>query len=1116
MISVFAAAWRVILKRTRADWLILAAAMLIILLSTTLLAAGPIYAGAVTLSGMHRTLADAEVIEADVEISSRVRPEDYRALNDRVASEAGAAFAPTGAAVERVGRSDSFAVPGQAEGEVRDLAVFGFFENLADHATLVEGVWPEDAESGPVPSVVSDAMAAALGLAVGQEIELESRREAEYVVQTRIVGIYRINDPVDPYWFQESLEIGGVDVGQSFTTYGPFVVSPGAFFGRTTMVSADVYWRIYPVFPSLTVGEVGPFRENIDRLENRLNAGMGSGERFTVTTQLNEILREAERSLLVTRTGVMILTVQLAVLAGYALVLTAGLLIEQRRVETALLRSRGASNGQIAAMALMEGLLLALPAAIAGPWIAAFSLRLLNVVGPLTSIDLELDPRVTTGGYLLSAISAAACVLALVLPAYLAARSFIDARAARGRQLLSGIAQRGGIDLALLVVAGIGYWQLRRYGAPITETVQGRLGLDPFLVAAPAIGLLAGAVVALRVVPLLARLFERSVANSRSLVTPLGAWQVARRPLRYTRSALLLMLALAIGLFAVSYTRTWTDSQRDQADYQVGADMRVTPDRRVGQAIPQQALANAYRQVEGVQEPMPVIRNSATISRSAGTGRVIGVDALTAVDIVTFREDLAGASLASMMEDLAANRPVVPGVELPGEPLRIALDVAVALAEVPEDAPPEANQTVSPSASLVVRDARGMLYRLTAGEIQPDSGVQRLIVDLAYDMGGQAATPEFPVSVVSIETRMLIPIAFPRAGRFDLAAVLVSESLDGDDWQRVELERNPAGWEFANSEMAGLLHAPTVAPLEPAPDGSVAFGFETGATFGGNVIIPLTYSIQPAATEEPDGETPIAAVVSDSFLTATEAQVGDELQVDIAGARRPLEIVGSVSAFPTVDPLSGPVIVIDLPSYAALQFQTSGRIDAADEWWIAADNDATEAIAGTIGDAPYSSWRIDDRFERSELLRTDPVALGIIGALSLGFVSAALFAVIGFVVSAAVSAHERLTEISLLRALGLSPRQLSGWLSLENGLLVLVSLIGGTALGLLMAWMVLPFVTLTQDASAVVPGIIVAVPWRSILLLEAVTIGALALVVLALALLLRRVGLGTVLRLGEE
>ncbi len=1116
MISVFAAAWRVILKRTGADWLILAAATLIILLSTTLLAAGPIYAGAVTLSGLHRTLADAEVIEADVEISSRVRPADYRSMNDRVASEAGNAFAPTGATVERMGRSDSFALPGQAEGDVSELAVFGFFDNLQSHTTLVDGTWPEGLSTGPVAAVVSDSTAELLELSVGQEVELESRRESDFVVPAQIVGIYTINDPLDPYWFQEALEIGGVEVGQSFTTYGPFVVSPEDFFSRTTYISADVYWRIFPAFPNLTVAEVGPFRENMDRLEGSLNVGVSSGQRFTVTTDLNNILREAERSLLVTRTGVMILTVQLAVLAGYALVLTAGLLIEQRRVETALLRSRGASNGQIAAMAFMEGLLLALPAAIAGPWIAAFSLRLLNVIGPLTAIDLELDPRVTTGAYLLSAISAAACVVALVLPAYLAARSFIDARASRGRQMLSGVAQRGGIDLALLVVAAIAYWQLRRYGAPITETVQGRLGLDPFLVAAPAIGLLAGAVVALRVIPLLARFIERLVSNGRSAVMSLGAWQVARRPLRYTRSALLLMLALAIGLFAVSYTRTWTDSQRDQADYQVGADMRVTPDRRTGRAIPQHTLANAYQQVEGVQEPMPVIRNSAVISRSAGTGRVVGMDATTAAEVVIFRSDLADSSLDSLMEELAARRPTIPLVEIPGEPLRLALDIELTLSALPEDAPPEANQVISPSASIVVQDVRGMIYRLPAGELEPDSGVQRLIVDLAFEMGDQAATPEFPISLVSVETRMLIPVQVPRAGRFDLVAVQTSESLDGDDWQRIELERNPAGWEFSNSQVGGLVQAPTVAPLEPRPDGSIAFGFDTGAAFGANVIIPLTYSIQPVAEDEPDAETPLAAIVSDAFLVATESQVGDSLQVEIAGARRTLEIVGLVSAFPTVDPESGPMILIDLPTFAALQYQTTGRIDSADEWWIAIDNDDAEAISGTLGDAPYSSWKIDDRFSRAELLRTDPVALGIIGALSLGFVSAALFAVIGFVVSAAVSAHERLTEFSLLRALGLSPRQLSGWLSLENGLLVLISLIGGTALGLLMAWMVLPFVTLTQDASSVVPGIIVAIPWGSILLLEGITIGALALVVLALAILLRRVGLGTVLRLGEE
>ncbi|HQX62466.1 MAG TPA: FtsX-like permease family protein, partial [Thermomicrobiales bacterium] len=174
------------------------------------------------------------------------------------------------------------------------------------------------------------------------------------------------------------------------------------------------------------------------------------------------------------------------------------------------------------------------------------------------------------------------------------------------------------------------------------------------------------------------------------------------------------------------------------------------------------------------------------------------------------------------------------------------------------------------------------------------------------------------------------------------------------------------------------------------------------------------------------------------------------------------------------------------------------------------------AVVGVVDASPFFTWKRQSRDQRTTTLQTDPVALGIIGALSVGFIAAILFATVGFVVSAAVSAHERLTEFALLRALGLSPRQLSGWLSLENGLLVMISVIGGTILGLGLAWLILPFVTLTQSASEIVPGIIVVIPWSWIILLELAVVGLLAVVVTVLGLLLRRIGLGGLLRLGEE
>ena len=71
------------------------------------------------------------------------------------------------------------------------------------------------------------------------------------------------------------------------------------------------------------------------------------GVPVTVTTSLPDIIATAERSLLASRTGVLLLTVQFVVLAAYAVLLSAALLVEHRRIDTAMLRSRGAGPARI-------------------------------------------------------------------------------------------------------------------------------------------------------------------------------------------------------------------------------------------------------------------------------------------------------------------------------------------------------------------------------------------------------------------------------------------------------------------------------------------------------------------------------------------------------------------------------------------------------------------------------------------------------------------------------------------------------------------------------------------------------------------------------------------------
>jgi ABC-type antimicrobial peptide transport system permease subunit len=169
-----------------------------------------------------------------------------------------------------------------------------------------------------------------------------------------------------------------------------------------------------------------------------------------------------------------------------------------------------------------------------------------------------------------------------------------------------------------------------------------------------------------------------------------------------------------------------------------------------------------------------------------------------------------------------------------------------------------------------------------------------------------------------------------------------------------------------------------------------------------------------------------------------------------------------------------------------------------------------------LREAPFSSFTVTSRQTTEDALVFDPIALGAIGALAIGFVAAALFAAVGFGVSAVVSARERLVEFSLLRAIGLSPRQLGRWLLAEQGLLVLVSLVLGTLLGLVLTTVLLPQVSLTQGGGRPVPEVVVQIPWLVIAALQLSLVVFLLIVVLVLTLLLRRVGLGRMVRLGED
>jgi hypothetical protein len=1065
-----------LLKGALADRLVVVTAFLVVLLSASLAAAIPIYANAVAESSLRERIDRSAVTAANVQATVNVFSGDAdRALDTRVRGVAQDVFGDTDVAIYASGESEPFAAGGRT-------LVFGFADGVENHARLVSGRWPGSDASTEV--AVTEVVARGRGLRPGRAVRAVSRLNANRVVRARVVGLFRAEQPSSAYWWGNPLTTSGA--------YGPLVTTRKSFFGLG-LEDVELRWRFEPALERLTLAQAADLRRRLARLAPRLNEGQPGGQQFALDTNLPEILGDASRSLRLARAGVLVPSIQLLLLAAYGLIVTAALLIERRRLATESLRLRGATTRQIVRMSLLEAALIALPAVALAPWLAAGALRSLNYAGPLADIGLRLDPEVSWSAYVLAAAVGAGCVAGLVLPALGSRRITI---VGGGRRMpVADFVQRARLDVVLAVLALLGYWQLRRYHGVLVEH-RGGLGIDPFLVTAPALLLLAGALLSLRIVPLLARLVERVVPSTVGAVGALGFWQLARRPRAYTRSVLLLMLAVAIGVFAATYSRTWHRSQVDQAEHVAGADLRIEPSLAPGTPRSLE-LSSAYRSV-GVEEALPVVVDSIELSRSGpDSGTLIAVDAHRGAGVVRVREDFSSSSLREALEPLAAERGELAALRLPGRPTRFALSLDLAVEPLGRPVPfaPESEgpEPLAPaSVFLYLRDADGVIYLYRLPNLAPGQ-TQRYAVELTRRLaGGRPAPPRYPLSLVGLELDVDAPYLAPRRMTLTMRAPLGN-----------------ARWTASASRFALPYEHPRVERVS-SRQGSVRTTFTTGSYLYPPPR-PATTEVflRPGRDSLPDAPRVLA---SDSFLRATASKVGQVVPLALSAGTQQARIAGSFHRFPTLDPRT-PAVVADLPSYYAFSFASRGDVVQPSQWWLKSARDTV--VADQLRVAPFRSLEVVSFRERQRALLEDPVPLGVIGALALGFAVAAAFGAVGFAASAAAAARARMLEFAVLRSLGLGTRQLSAWIALESALVVALSLVGGTALGLLVAWLVLPYVGLGTSGATPVPPVEVAVPWSLVLWLELALLAALVAIAAAQVARIRGLRLASVLRSGE-
>ena len=1103
-----AAARRIVPPRARGDWLGLTATFLMVLLATTLLATGPVVANAVTTAGVRARIRQADVTASGVRVSARTTPEQAAALDDAVSGALLDALGHVAGPVERRAASGSLHVSG---GDEHTLTTLATVADLSEHATLVAGAWPDAATGasddgrgggarGPLPAVVPSGAAQALELHVGDTVTVASAATTADVHATVIVsGIYTPVDPTDPFWWDDQLLVTGRVEGPSFTTVGPLVLAEPAF--RAALPRWEQTWQARPDVSRLTLAGAAGLEQRVRGLGDRLNVGRAGNDAVGVHTGLPTLLSNARAALTATRASVLVTIVQLAAVAVYALLVAVGLLVATRQIETALLRARGAGVWQLTGVAATEGLAMVVPAVALAPFSAVAAVWLLGRVPPLAGADMPLAPQPSLTALAFAAGAGVACLAVMVLPAVRSSRTYMGERAASGRPGIRSVAQRAGLDLVLAGAALLALWQLRRYGAPLTEGVKGRLGIDPLLVLAPALGLVAGALLTLRLLPLGARVAERLLPRRRGLGGAVPAWQLARRPQTLGRAALLVTLAVAITGFALAYARTWSASQADQAGFATGADVRVTPGHG-DDGPPSITLPAAYR-AAGAAAVMGEARLSTRVS-DRGTATLLAIEGTVGDAVVRLRDDLvtrppAGTSGAPL-QAISDTRPALPTVPLPDGTTAIGLRLRATSAT---DGPTEPVRV-----GLVLADERGMLHHLDLGPVPIDDTWHTAGTRIATTVAGSEVT-RAGLGLAALELRMTATPGGVTTASVEVPALTVT-TADGD--RPLAL---PSGRVARVAESVGLRIPPSLADQSSGETLQLVLG--AGAASFGRTR-PVSFLVTPG----PAPEIPALPVLAtDDFLTATGLHPGDTLRLPTAGITLDARVVGAVRAFPTLppDPGGAGAVIADLPTLSAALFTATGDVVPAERWWLStgtpADTAGDPPLAAALRRAPFDSDEVRSRSARVAALRNDPAALGVIGALLLGGVAALGLAVVGFGVSTVGATRERAGDLAVLRALGAPRRLVRRWLLVESGAVLLFGIVVGALLAAGMAMAALPAVAVASDGTRAFPPPHVVLP--ALPFLAGALVGTLALLIIPVVVArhANRQNVAAALRVGE-
>lgn len=439
---------------------------------------------------------------------------------------------------------------------------------LEEQVTIYAGRLPEKelAEDGCVEVMVDSAVADSLNVLLDEVYQFEKLLwEDGTPVRIRVVGMFRATNELSPFWVEEPSSLHR-DV------IVPMEVFKACFLGEERELAFGCKKRIYQLwdYETITPGQIKDILRTSRQLVEAEQRGSVIQDNVYegIIESYSAKAKKVEVSLMILQMPV------LALLLAFIYMISAQMLAMEQN-EISVMKSRGARRRQILQMYLIQNLFLGLVSLAAGlPLGALFC----SVLGTATDFMEFSGRRVLTVSWTADVLwyAGAAMILMMVMtliPVIGFSRiSIVNLKQSQAKKKRS-LWKKLYLDVICLAVSLYGYYSFSRGQQQMMEQVLTGETLDPLLYLSSSLFLLGCGLLALRLQPLLLRLFFMMGKKRMAPASYVAFVEGIRGAQKKEFIMLFMILTVALGINNTTVARTIVANAEKNAGYVTGADL---------------------------------------------------------------------------------------------------------------------------------------------------------------------------------------------------------------------------------------------------------------------------------------------------------------------------------------------------------------------------------------------------------------------------------------------------------------------------------------------------------------------------------------------------------------